>query len=116
VRRLHGGSAPQYGPEPEGVTLRLSSNPHDFGTYREVKAVFDPTDQVAAAWAYKAENGVATWLEVKMWKPVSYNACQPIHIIREPAMWCMEHNPRRYTTAAQMALATAPASPETTPA
>ena len=44
------------------VTLRIKSNPHDFGTYYEVIAEFNENDPRACALAYAMENGApATW-------------------------------------------------------
>jgi hypothetical protein len=42
-------------PEPDNGYLRIKSNPHDFGTYFEVVAVFDENDAQACAWAFAVE-------------------------------------------------------------
>lgn len=38
-----------------GVTFRIKSNPHDFGTYLEVQACFDDEDEDQTEWAYLIE-------------------------------------------------------------
>jgi hypothetical protein len=44
-----------FGPAPDGCSLVIRSNPHDFGTYLTVEAVFDPTNEAARAYAYRCE-------------------------------------------------------------
>jgi hypothetical protein len=44
-----------FGPEPYGARLVVTSNPHDFGTYREVGVKFDGDIDGAADYAYKIE-------------------------------------------------------------
>ena len=39
-----------------GVYFRIRSNPHDFGSYLEVQAVFDDEDEAQTEWAYIIEN------------------------------------------------------------
>lgn len=49
-------------PAPLGAKLRVKSNPHDFGNYYEVEAVFNDTMDAAVDWAYKLESeGPANW-------------------------------------------------------
>jgi hypothetical protein len=43
-------------PEPENGYLKIKSNPHDFGTYYEVVAVFDENDEEATKWAFAVES------------------------------------------------------------
>ena len=51
-----------FGPEPEGASLRVKSNSHDFGTYLSVVCNFDDTNQLAIDYAYKCEGEApATW-------------------------------------------------------
>lgn len=45
----------QFGEEPEGASLVIKSNPHDFGTYLEVAVKFDSDNEEAAEYAYKLE-------------------------------------------------------------
>lgn len=49
-------------PEPERGYFKIKSFPHDFGSYREVCAVYDENDQEAIDWAFNVENnGPAEW-------------------------------------------------------
>jgi len=51
-----------FGDPPDGCTLVIRSNPHDFGTYLSVEAVFDPADAQARAYAYRVEgNSPELW-------------------------------------------------------
>ena len=43
-------------PEPENGYFRIKSFSHDFGSYREVCAVYDEDDQEATEWAFNVEN------------------------------------------------------------
>ncbi len=47
-------------PKPEGVPGRLGikSSPHDFGTYLEVVAYFDDTNEASMDWAFGIENNI----------------------------------------------------------
>lgn len=38
-----------------GVGFRIKSNPHDFGSYLSVEAVFDDEDESQTEWAYTIE-------------------------------------------------------------
>jgi hypothetical protein len=51
----------QFGDEPEGATLRVKSNPHDFGNYLEVACYFDTDSEEAVAYAFKCEG--EAWTE-----------------------------------------------------
>jgi hypothetical protein len=44
-----------FGPEPEGARFRITSNPHDFGSYYDVVVVFDDENPEAVAYAFKVE-------------------------------------------------------------
>lgn len=46
----------QFGPEPEGARLKISSNPHDFGNYLEVTCVFDDSLPGAVDYAFACES------------------------------------------------------------
>lgn len=49
-------------PPPEGGRFRIKSNPHDFGAYLDVEAVFNEDFEAATEWAYGLEsNGPAEW-------------------------------------------------------
>jgi hypothetical protein len=49
---------------PDGLTLRVKSFPHDFGSYFEVCACFDDQDETAAEAAYMLEsNTPESWDE-----------------------------------------------------
>jgi len=50
------------GPEPEGATLQVKSNPHDFGSYLSVVCYFDDDNEAASDYAYRCESdGPTTW-------------------------------------------------------
>jgi hypothetical protein len=51
-------------PEPENGWLQVKSNPHDFGTYYEVVACYDPSDADSAHWAFDVEGDVKNVLMV----------------------------------------------------
>lgn len=49
-------------PPPAGARLVITRNPHDFGTYLEVAASFDPEDEEQSNWAYTLEDNLpANW-------------------------------------------------------
>lgn len=50
-----------YGEPPFGARYKISSNPHDFGTYHEVDIVFDDQNEAAEEYAYKVELGCENW-------------------------------------------------------
>ena len=54
-------------PEPENGCLAVKRFPHDFGTYYEVVAYYDPEDSTASRWAFDIEGDdlgvLATWDE-----------------------------------------------------
>lgn len=54
-------------PEPENGYLKIKANPHDFGTYYEVNAVYDMDDTEACDWALRVENDTLHVLEY--WEP-----------------------------------------------
>ena len=96
----------KYGQEPEGAILVIRSNPHDFGSYREVACKFDPENEVARNYAYECEKGLASWEDVDFWTPVSYHASQAIEgTIFELGMLDKATNPKAYPTAAYKAVA-----------
>jgi hypothetical protein len=100
----------KYGSEPEGAKLSTKGNPHDFGTFYEVVCRYDPEIKAAWEYAYLVENGLARWLDVGMWAPVMYDRCQPVSIIRDPALWLRETNPGAHTSLERRdAVALAPA-------
>lgn len=45
-----------FGREPEGASLRVKVNPHDFGTYHSVVCRFDPNNKIAIEYAYRLES------------------------------------------------------------
>lgn len=62
------------GPEPAGASLRVKSNPHDFGAYLEVVCYYDNIDSEAIDYAFHVEEfaptkwngeGAKMWLETK---------------------------------------------------
>lgn len=46
----------QFGPEPEGARLLMTSHPHDFGAYHEVSCSFDDGFAEAADYAFKLDH------------------------------------------------------------
>ena len=56
----------KFGPEPHGAMFKITSNPHDFGTYYEVACLFDESDERATEYAYNSESGLETWAEAGM--------------------------------------------------
>jgi hypothetical protein len=70
-----------YGPEPEGASLVIKANPHDFGTWREVRCTFERDSEAAREYAYKVENGLALWADARMVAPIVYDdAGRPLKI------------------------------------
>lgn len=45
----------EFGPPPEGAGLKITQNPHDFGTYLDVEAWYREGEEAAAEWAYRLE-------------------------------------------------------------
>jgi|GEM_PF-527802 len=62
-----------HGAPPAGAAFRVERNAHDFGTYRELAAHFDPEDENAVAWAYAVEEGLARWRDADFPTPVIYD-------------------------------------------
>jgi hypothetical protein len=52
-------------PEPDNGYLKVKGFPHDFGTYYEVVAYYDPEDKASSRWAFDIEGDalgvLATW-------------------------------------------------------
>jgi hypothetical protein len=46
----------QFGEEPFGAQLKITSNPHDFGTYHEVAVKFHDQFEEAVEYAFKLES------------------------------------------------------------
>ena len=44
-----------FGPAPSGAYFKITSNPHDFGTYRDVDIVFNDENETASDYAYRVE-------------------------------------------------------------
>jgi hypothetical protein len=45
-----------FGSEPEGASLHIKANPHDFGTYQSVVCRFDSNNKTAAEYAFRLES------------------------------------------------------------
>jgi len=57
----------EFGEPPSGARLKITQNPHDFGTYLDVEVQFDDSVEEAAEWAYKVEaNLPANWDEAAL--------------------------------------------------
>ena len=44
-----------FGEPPAGAHFKVTSNPHDFGTYRDVDIQFDDENEEATEYAYRVE-------------------------------------------------------------
>jgi hypothetical protein len=54
----------EFGEPPSGAYFKMTSNPHDFGTYRDVDIVFNDENEEAAEYAYRVEANIpANWDE-----------------------------------------------------
>ena len=52
----------KLGPEPQGASLAIKGNPHDFGTYYDVVCYFDDGNEEAREYALLCEaEAPATW-------------------------------------------------------
>jgi hypothetical protein len=55
----------KMGSEPEGARLKITSNPHDFGTYHEVACEFDEQFPKSVDYAFACESsGPQTWDDI----------------------------------------------------
>mgnify|MGYP000175548546 CR=1 FL=1 len=54
-------------PAPGNAYLRIKGNSHDFGTYYEVAAVFNPEDEAENDWAYNLENNLPLKWDEQAW-------------------------------------------------
>ncbi|MDF0490432.1 hypothetical protein PX554_20080 [Sphingomonas sp. H39-1-10] len=62
-----------FGPPPEGVTIAVRSNPHDFGTYYDLAVRVDDGDPDARAYALRLEDeGPGRWHDAGFTAPVDY--------------------------------------------
>lgn len=60
----------KMGDPPDGVVLRMVSAPHELGAYYEVVVEFDPDNDEATRWAYRADaNAPTRWCDVGMTAP-----------------------------------------------
>lgn len=50
-----------YGEEKGTASLRLKSNPHDFGSYLSVECFYDDGDEEGMKYAYDIESGCDEW-------------------------------------------------------
>lgn len=58
------------GEPPEGASLGVKSFPHDYGSYLEVVAYYDDTNEKAAEYAFMVEEKApATWEQAQMVSP-----------------------------------------------
>jgi hypothetical protein len=73
-----------YGAPPVGLTMKIRGNPHEFGTYYEVRAYYQSDDPAAVAWAFAVENGnrLRSWADAGMQAPVVYNDRHQSIVIR----------------------------------
>jgi len=52
-----------YGPEPEGASLKIRQNSHDFGTYLDVVCYYDTNNPEATDYAFQCEDLPEHWDE-----------------------------------------------------
>jgi hypothetical protein len=70
-----------FGPEPEGARLRVKTESHDFGSYKEVVCDYDGNVEAAAAYASKCEEGLTCWEDGNLRSPVLYgNDSQALYV------------------------------------
>jgi hypothetical protein len=51
-------------------------------------------DEISRRYAFRAENGVATWHEVGMWPPITWtDKGEPTNILKHPESWFIATNP-----------------------
>lgn len=61
-------------PAPEGAYFAIKWQSHDFGSYGEVVAVFDPSNQDHEIWAFKSEDGCPHWSESSLKELQAYES------------------------------------------
>jgi hypothetical protein len=89
----------KFGNPPDDSRFVIHGNPHDFGTYYEVRFRFDPDNSDHASYAELVANGLAHWNEGNCWAPAVYDdKGQPLAIISNPKLWDMRTNPLRLYT------------------
>ena len=60
----------KLGNEPKGASLKIKSNPHEFGSYLEVVCYYEEENETATEYAFKCEGEApTTWAEVGMVAP-----------------------------------------------
>jgi hypothetical protein len=63
-KRFVGAIRLAVGPEPEGAILRITSNPHDFGSYYDVEVWYDAENEQASEYASHCDSSApTTWPE-----------------------------------------------------
>jgi len=50
-----------FGVNPEGTRFALAHNPHDFGTYIDIRFFYDDEDQIHVSYMVLVESGCAEW-------------------------------------------------------
>jgi hypothetical protein len=57
----------EHGVPPAGARLKITHNPHDFGTYLDLVVEFDSDNETASDWAYAVEATLPEyWDEIAM--------------------------------------------------
>jgi len=60
----------KLGEPPDGAVLKIKTENHEFGPYREVVCEVDSNNEAAVQWAYMAEDKApTTWAEVGITPP-----------------------------------------------
>lgn len=60
-----------FGEPPPGAYFKITSNPHDFGTYRDIDIVFNDEDEVASEYAYQVEANLPEFWDEEAKKELS---------------------------------------------
>ena len=56
----------EFGDEPEGARLKVSSESHDFGIYYEAACQFNPEIEESIDYAFNCENCSSHWDEISL--------------------------------------------------
>lgn len=79
------------GEEPDGATLRITSNSHDYGTYHDVAVEYDPDVPGALAYALKVEaEAPGEWDDEARAELTAKGVCTAMGCGHDHAM-CVEH-------------------------
>lgn len=63
----------RYGRPPAGFAMRAMSCQHDFGSYIDLVAVLDASDEAHGEYLLRVEQGLSRWIDVGFLAPVLYD-------------------------------------------